>query len=133
MITSFNGKLIGAEYGSWERYKFCLGLVYTVIMFFASLNCWEGLKFYFNKLVENISRRDYGEQGMGRPYPPHVKITLLGLFKGYKVERCHFLSLEKYMSYSVSIRVVVKLLLKLRKEMNVNLHWAFVDSSGLNI
>ena len=64
MITSFNGKLIGAEYGSWERYKFCLGLVYTLIMFFASINGWEGLKFYFNKLVENISRRDYGEQGM---------------------------------------------------------------------
>ena len=44
MITYFKEQIRGAEAVSWERHNLCLAIVYTVIMFCASIHVSDGLK-----------------------------------------------------------------------------------------
>ena len=57
--------------------------MYKVIIICESLHGSEGLKLHLKQLVDNIYGRDYGETGMGIPYPPHVIIS----FKVHLKER----------------------------------------------
>lgn len=132
MITSFRADIVSFDAGSWERQRLCMGLIYSIITFVASLRGSEGLKLDMEGLIGNLEQ---GRLQQGKATRPdrvgHVIIPLKGRFKGEKGERCHLLPLANVTKTGIEIRSAVELMVAVRREMNqVTCPWAFVTSSG---
>jgi hypothetical protein len=126
LIQQFKKNILEAKKTSWEKHFLCMGLVYSVIMFHASLRGSEGLQVDAEGLVKYL---DNGKKRAGG-IPEHVIIPIKGRFKGEKGERCHLLPLASVTRSGINIRKCVNLLLASRKEMNVTSPWAFADREG---
>ena len=56
MITSFRADIVSFDAGSWERQRLCMGLIYSIITFVASLRGSEGLKLDMEALIGNLEQ-----------------------------------------------------------------------------
>ena len=132
LIQNFNVEIRETKSGSWNQKRLCMGLVYAIISFTASLRGSEGLKLDMETLLKNLEkgRKQPLERGKIK-YVPHVIIPLKGRFKGEKGERCHLLPLANETSTGIKVRSAIELLVVVRRDMTeVSSPWAFVDDKG---
>jgi hypothetical protein len=132
LIENFNEEIRDAAAGSWNQRKLCMGLVYSIISFTASLRGSEGLKLDIQTLIKHWERGNHKvSRGAGKSrVVPHVIVPLKGRFKGEKGERCHLLPLSNETSSGIKIRSALELLLVVRRSMSVSSPWAFVNDQG---
>ena len=133
LIEAFKESIMKSEAKSRDRWWNTLGLVYSVITFFASLRGSEGLKVNAHILIKYW---DYGlsssaHQGDKRlKTPAHIIIPLMGRFKGEQGERCHLLALTEKTASGIHIRKVIQILIKMREDYNITSPWLFTDMIG---
>jgi hypothetical protein len=126
LIKEFSQDILKEEGPSEQRQRLCMGLVYSVISFCASLRGNETMKLDFETLTKYFDR---GLNKIGL-IPGHVIVPLKGRFKGESGERCHLLPLANVSANGINIRGTLKLLIKIRREMNTQSPWAFVSKDG---
>ena len=105
MISSFRRdiKSFVRQEVIWQTKEFCVGLVYTVVFFCASLRGSEGLNLDLNMLKRYISGGVVQYRTPHHNVTPNIVIPLHGQFKGERGERCHLLPLFKTFNTGVKI------------------------------
>jgi hypothetical protein len=106
LISSFRSDIVNGEPGSWEQQRLCMGLVYSIISFGASLRGSEGLKLDMESLIKNLKKGKDHTKGSGQFYKGkgHVIIPIKGRVKGEKGERCYLLLLANITVSGIEIR-----------------------------
>ena len=132
LIKKFSEDIRQSGIGTWERQKSCMGLVYSIISFCASLRGSEGLKLDVQTLMRDLDRgKETTSHRASSKFKPHVILPIKGRFKGERGERCHLIPVANETKSGIKVRAAVELLLAARREMiGVTSPWAFVSHCG---
>jgi hypothetical protein len=126
LIKEFTQDILKEDWPTEQRQYLCMGLVYLVISFCASLRGNQKMKLDFVTLAK------YFDKGLdkGGLISGHVIAPLKGRFKGESGKRCHLLPLVDVSENRINIWGPFKLIIKIWREMNTLPPWEFVSRDG---
>lgn len=139
MMRVFDKFIRNSPAGSWTRFRWISGLVYTVLTFAGSFRGSETLKMDWLRLIRYLDNgRTVGKERIGRgrkmrtaASTPHIIIGIRGRFKGEKGERCHLIPMANETGTGIKIRKIVELFVAAREQRrNIKCNWAFVNEEG---